>query len=86
MSWPASWLVDRVVSAKELGAAGHHRIPSGRIVDSGLLRVRVGACANEIALADESGDIGGWAAVAFDEGSIWLRIQSDYSTGLDKSV
>jgi hypothetical protein len=72
MTGPACGFVDRVVGAEHLGAAGDHGIACGGVVGAGFLGVGVGAGADEIALADESGDVGGGAIVALEEGGVGL--------------
>lgn len=67
VSRPASRLIHRIVGAEDLGAARHHGIARGGVIDAGFLGVGVGACANEITLANERGDIVGGTVVALDE-------------------
>src|ERR1700733_15755921 len=63
---PAGWFVDGVGGAGELSATGHHGVANGGVVDAGFLCVSVGAGPDEVAFADEGGDVGRRTTVAFD--------------------
>lgn len=70
MAFPAGGFINGVIGAEELAAAGYHGIADGGVIGACFLCVAVGTGADEIAFADEVGDVGGGAVVTLDEGCV----------------